>query len=93
VKDEKIVLDILSCKCNVDSVMIDGSSLSLAENTRWTAKMVRTFVSFNHPSWNFPLNYVYYRMSSAHTDVVDIMTNRLNTHMKLELLSKRSWVD
>jgi hypothetical protein len=73
--------------------MIDGSSLSLAENTRWTAKMVRTFALFNHPSRIFLLNNVYYRIFSAHINVVDIMANRLNTHMKLELLSRRSWVD
>ena len=40
VHDEKIVLDILGCNCSVDSVMIDGSSLPLPENTAWTAKMV-----------------------------------------------------
>jgi Fructose-bisphosphate aldolase class-II len=41
VSDEETVCKILDHKCKVDSVMIDGSSLSLAENTKWTKKMVR----------------------------------------------------
>ena len=41
VSDEETVCKILGHKCRVDSVMIDGSSLSLSENTKWTKKMVR----------------------------------------------------
>lgn len=40
--DEKAVLDMLDYKCNIDSVMIDGSAMSLEDNIQWTAKMVCT---------------------------------------------------
>ena len=40
VEDEGIVFEMLNCKCNIDSVMIDGSSMPLEDNIQWTAKMV-----------------------------------------------------
>ena len=39
VEDEVTVLDVLASGCGVDSVMVDGSSLTFEENLQWTRKM------------------------------------------------------